>query len=264
MDRGFGVAGSLEKNIIRALAPVLESLGFRTLWINDTPDGDSLQGCATACEVTTTLRVATGVIPVDRRSAAEIVADIDRLGIPADRLTIGIGSGMAPKPLGRMRVTVAQLRETADPVAMIAVGALGPQMTALAASLGDEVLLNWLTPEAARISSREVSMAASDAGRSSPRLTAYVRVAMDPTAIQRLATEARRYGSYPSYAAHFRRFGVEAIDTTIGSEDANEVSGRLDGFVGTVDEIVVRAITGSETFDAYRDLAIATASTSAG
>ena len=33
MDRGFGVAGSLDTGIIRQLAPVLESLGFRTLWV---------------------------------------------------------------------------------------------------------------------------------------------------------------------------------------------------------------------------------------
>ncbi len=264
MDRGFGVAGSLDTAIIRQLAPVLESLGFRTLWVNDTPEGDSLIGCAAAAEATTTLRVATGVIPIDRRGPAEIVADIALQGIPADRLTIGIGSGMAPKPLGRVRATVAALRELADPAAVISVGALGPRMTALAAELGDDVLLNWLTPDAARVSATDVARAAAEVSRSTPRVTAYVRVAMDPTAIERLSVEAGRYGSYPSYAAHFRRFGVDAIDTTIGSEDQSEVGARLDRYAGTVDEIVVRAITGAETFEAYHDLAIATAPRAAG
>ena len=95
-------------------------------------------------------------------------------------------------------------------------------------------------------------------------MTAYVRVAMEPAAIERLTVEAARYGSYPSYAAHFRRFGVEAIDTTIGLEGHTEIAARLDRYAGTVDEIVVRAITGTETFEAYRDLAIATAPRSAG
>ena len=264
MDRGFGVAGSLDTGIIRQLAPVLESLGFRTLWVNDTPEGDSLIGCAAATEETTTLRVATGVIPIDRRGAAEIVADVALQGIPSDRLTIGIGSGMAPKPLGRVRTTVAELREMADPDAVISVGALGPRMTALAAELGDDVLLNWLTPDAARTSADEVAKAAAAAGRATPRVTAYVRVALVPEAIERLAVEAGRYGSYPSYAAHFRRFGVDAIDTTIGSEDQAEVAARLVRYAGTVDEVVVRAITGTETFEAYRDLAIATAPRAAG
>lgn len=259
MDRGFGVTGSLDIGIIRQLVPVLEELGFRTLWINDTPDGDSLAGCAAAIAVTRRLRVATGVIPIDRRAAADIVADIARRGIPAGRLTIGIGSGTAARPLGRVRDAVDELRRLGDPELTISVGALGPRMTALAATVADDVLLNWLTPEAARVSSSEVARTAQEHGRQVPRVTAYVRVATEPDAIGRLAMEASRYASYPSYAAHFRRFGVEAIETTIGSVDAAEVAGRLDAYSGTVDELVVRAITGSETFAAYDALARQTA-----
>lgn len=258
MDRGFGVAGSLDLAIIRQLAPLLESLGFRTLWVNDTPDGDSLAGCAAATEVTRRLQVATGVIPIDRRDAEEIVGDVRRRGIPADRLTIGIGSGRAPRPLDRVRMAVAELRRLADPATSIAAGALGPRMTALAAAISDDVLLNWLTREAAGVSSAQIAAAAGAAHRAPPRVTAYVRVATVPEAIARLGDEAARYASYPSYAAHFRRFGVDAIDTTIGSEDAAVVRDRLAAYAGTVDEIVVRAITAAETFEAYRDLAILT------
>ena len=259
MDRGFGVAGALDPGIIRQLAPVLESLGFRTLWINDTPDGDSLAGCGAGAEVTTTLRVATGVIPIDRRGAQDIVSDVQRRRIPADRLSIGIGSGRAPKALDRVRKAVAELRELADPATTISVAALGPRMTELAATLGDDVLLNWLTPAAARVSSTEVATATAAAGQPTPRVTAYVRVATDHGAVERLRVEAERYASYPSYAAHFRRFGVNAIDTTIGSEEAAEVARRLAAYDGSVDEIVVRAITGADTFESYRDLAFLTA-----
>lgn len=261
MDRGFGVAGSLDVGIVRALAPVLESLGFRTLWINDTPEGDSLSGCAAAAAVTGRLRVATGVIPIDRRDPEDIVAGVRQRGIPADRLTIGIGSGMGPRPLARVRTAVADLRRLADPATTVSVGALGPRMTALAAAISDDVLLNWLTPEAAGVSSAEVARAAAFAGRPAPRLTAYVRVATAPEAIDRLDVEAHRYGTYPSYAAHFRRFGVEAVETTIGSQDRSTVVERLGAYQGKVDEVVIRAITASETFEAYRDLAILTAPT---
>ena len=259
MDRGFGVTGSLDIDIVRRLAPLLEELGYRTLWINDTPDGDSLAGCAAAIAVTRRLRVATGVIPIDRRPATAIVDDVARWGLPVERLTIGIGSGMAPRPLARVRDAVADLRRLGDPGLMVSVGALGPRMTALAATVGDDVLLNWLTPAAARVSSSEIARAARDAGRPTPRVTAYVRVAVEPAAIDRLADEAARYAAYPSYAAHFQRFGVEAIETTIGSEDAADVAGRLDAYVGTVDELVVRAITGSDTLAAYAALARQTA-----
>lgn len=261
MDRGFGVAGALDPDIIRRLAPVLEALGFRTLWINDTLDGDSLAGCAVAAEVTTTLRVATGVIPIDRRSAADIVADAQQRAIPPQRLTIGIGSGMAKPPLKRVRATVAELRELVDPTVSISVGALGPRMTALAAGVGDEVLLNWLTPAATKVSAAEIAAVARLEGRVVPRVAAYVRVATEAGAIERLRAEAGRYASYPSYAAHFRRFGVEAIETTIGSQDANEVAQQLVAYDGAVQEIVVRAITGAETFESYRDLATLTSPT---
>jgi alkanesulfonate monooxygenase SsuD/methylene tetrahydromethanopterin reductase-like flavin-dependent oxidoreductase (luciferase family) len=259
MDRGFGVTGTLDTGIVRELAPLLESLGYRTLWINDVPEGDSLARCAAAIDVTARLRVATGVIPIDRRGPQDIVADVVRRGIPADRLTIGVGSGMAPHALDRVRSAVADLRRLADPSTSISVGALGPKMTALAATVSDDVLLNWLTPAAARVSSTEVREVAVNAGRPTPRVTAYVRVATAPEAIDRLVSEAERYGAYPSYAAHFRRFGVEPVDTTIGSTDAATVVRRLKTYTGTVDEIVVRAITAAETFESYRDLALLTA-----
>lgn len=264
MDRGFGVTGSLDAAIVRELAPVLDELGYRTLWINDTPDGDSLAGCAAAAAVTDRLRVATGVIAVDRRGPADIARDARDRGIPADRLTIGIGSGTAAKPLARVRAAVADLRRLVEPGTGVAVGALGPKMTRLAATDADEVLLNWLTPAAASISAGEIR-SARPAGAGRPaRVTAYVRVAMEPAAIARLATEAERYGSYPSYAAHFRRFGVSAVETTIGAEDVATVHERLDAYAGSVDEIVVRAITGEETLDAYIALARACAPVSAG
>lgn len=259
MDRGFGVTGSLDVGIVWELAPLLETLGYRTLWINDTPEGDSLAGCAAAAEATGRLRVATGVIPIDRRGPEDIVADVRRRGIPADRLTIGVGSGTAPHPLDRVRSAVADLRRLADPSTSISVGALGPRMAALAATVSDDVLLNWLTPAAARVSSREVKEVAAGAGRPSPRVTAYVRVATAPGAIDRLVSEAERYGTYPWYAAHFRRFDVEPIDTTIGSTDAATVVRRLRSYTGIVDEIVVRAIAAAETFESYRDLALLTA-----
>ena len=259
MDRGFGIAGSLDRQIVRQIAPLVESLGFRTLWINDTPDGDSLEACELATSVTAHLRVATGVIPIDRKSADDIVAELRQRRIPADRLTIGIGSGRAARPLVQVRAAVAILRQVPDLVQTVAVGALGPRMTALAAQTADDVLLNWLTADAARMSAGEIRAISTGAGQTMPRVTAYVRVATADSGIERLGVEAARYAGYPAYAAHFRRFGVDALDTTIGSRHEGTIMRRLDAFQGAVDEIVVRAIPADETFAAYRDLAMVSA-----
>ena len=98
MTRGavsLGVAGSLGPDAIARIAPEVERAGFHTLWVNDTPDGDALAALAAAAGVTERLHLATGVVPVDRRPASVIAADAASLSLPLDRVTIGIGSGMA-------------------------------------------------------------------------------------------------------------------------------------------------------------------------
>ncbi|HEX6956233.1 MAG TPA: LLM class flavin-dependent oxidoreductase, partial [Agromyces sp.] len=63
----LGLPGTTDRETLRALAPRLERLGFHALWLNDVPGGDSLAGLRAAGEVTDRLRLATGVIPLDRR-----------------------------------------------------------------------------------------------------------------------------------------------------------------------------------------------------
>ncbi|MGL1765637.1 hypothetical protein ACSTIQ_00010, partial [Vibrio parahaemolyticus] len=55
----------------------------------------ALAALAAAARVTRTLHLATGVVPVDRRPAAQIAAEVASLALPLDRLTLGIGSGIA-------------------------------------------------------------------------------------------------------------------------------------------------------------------------
>ena len=139
-DLSIGLTGTTDADTIRALAPRIERLGFSALWLNDVPGGDSLEGLRIAAAATGTLRLATGVIPLDRRPADSL----DLAGLPVDRTTIGIGSGGAPHPLALVRDGIATLREATE--AAIVVGALGPRMRRLAAEQADGVLYNWLTP----------------------------------------------------------------------------------------------------------------------
>ncbi|WP_284298950.1 LLM class flavin-dependent oxidoreductase [Homoserinibacter gongjuensis] len=59
----LGLAGSVPAEVVRQAARAAEQAGLHALWLNDTPAGDALAGLAAAAEVTTTLRLATGVIP---------------------------------------------------------------------------------------------------------------------------------------------------------------------------------------------------------
>ncbi|GAA2034666.1 hypothetical protein GCM10009819_18760 [Agromyces tropicus] len=241
----IGLPGTTGAQTLRALAPRLEALGFDGLWLNDVPGGDSLAGLREVAEVTTTLRLATGVIPLDRRP----VEGLDLDGIPARRTTFGIGSGGASHAVAAVRDGIAALRARTD--ASIAVGALGPRMRRLAAEEADEVVLNWLTPTAAADAMADLRR---DAGTRADdvRGVLYVRTIADGAARAALQKEADRYESYVSYAANFRRLGVHAIDATM------DRAGTLAAY-DVVDEVVLRAITAGGTLDELERFAEATA-----
>ena len=234
LDRvSIGVPGALPGDVVRDLAARVESLGFRGLWINDTPTGNSLDGLAAAAESTSTLALGTGVIPVDRRSASEIIRGIQNLD--ASRLAIGVGSGGPRDALARVADAVSELKASTS--ARVFVGALGPRMRLLAAQHADGVLFNWLTPAAAGEAMGDLRR---DAASRAVRGVLYVRTIVEASARPALEAEAAAYASYPSYAANFERIGATAIETTL--DDTNFVA-KLGEYANAVDEVVLRAIT---------------------
>lgn len=223
----IGLIGTTDARDIRSLAPRIERLGFSALWLNDVPGGDSLAGLRVAASATESLRLATGVIPLDRRP----VSSLDLTGLPAERTTLGIGSGAARHPLRLVEQGIEELRRATE--ASVVVGALGPRMRRLAAERADGVLFNWLTPAAAASAMSELRDAA---GPHSVRGVLYVRTIAEPDARATLEREAERYASVPSYAANFERLGIRPIDATL--HDAEGLAA-----FDVVDEIVLRAVT---------------------
>ena len=235
----IGIIGTTPADVVRALAPRIERLGFRALWINDVPGGDSLDGLRVAASATDRLHLATGVIPLDRRP----VDTLDLHGLPAERTALGIGSGRAPHPLALMREGIDALR--AETEAAIVLGALGPRMLRLAAERADGVLLNWLTP---RGRARRGDRAAGHGGCGGSadarplRVVLYARTIADAAARPALEREVARYERVPSYAANFARLGIRPADATV-----TDAAG-LAAF-DAVDELVLRAITPTNSLD---------------
>lgn len=237
----LGIAGALDHDVVRSLAPRLEAAGFHALWVNDTPAGDALAALRAAADVTSRLVLAAGVVPVDRRPAAALLRDLARAGLPEERLVLGIGAGgLRTGAVARVRDAVRELREGS--AARLVAGALGPRMRELAFRETDGALLSWLTPGEA------AAARATGRAQGSGSAILYVRTIVEPDARGRLEREARAYAGYPAYAAQFARLGVDPLDTTI---DLDAHPDRLDALGDAVDEVVLRAITPDDRLDEY-------------
>ncbi|MGA7669296.1 MAG: LLM class flavin-dependent oxidoreductase [Nitrolancea sp.] len=253
--RGFGVAAAISPEVIRAAAQLAESLGYHSFWVNDTPNGDGLEALAQAASVTTRITLGVGVIPLSRRPADEIVRQLRTmdgsagdLRLPLDRLWLGVGSGAGgPGALRRTREGLEMLNRDAHTT--VFVSALGPRMAHLAGEMAEGVLFNWLTPEFAPTANDWVREGALKANRDVPILASFVRAALGEASANRLAQEANRYGGIPQYSDHFKRMGVEAVETGIRGETADEIQQALARWDGVLDEVVVRSITPNDTLE---------------
>lgn len=255
---GFGVTGSLDIETVVEIAKRLEASGYDSLWINDTPGGDSLGRLAAAAEVTHSLTLATGVIPVDRTPASEIAERIRVLGLPQDRLIIGIGSSAKPSPLTRVKDALAELHEAFD--FPVVVGSLGPRMRELGAMEGDGLLFNWLPPTIARETTQTLREQAGSNRTIAPIAATYVRTGLGQDALTALKTEVERYTAIPSYAANFERLGITAMESVVWGESAQAIQAGLLAYDGTVDHVILRAITATNDLDQYLALVEAGAS----
>jgi alkanesulfonate monooxygenase SsuD/methylene tetrahydromethanopterin reductase-like flavin-dependent oxidoreductase (luciferase family) len=246
MGRGFALHAGVAPEVIRAVAREAETAGYGSFWVNYPGPVDGLAALAVAAAETTRIALGVGVVPLHTRDPDSIVAGVRANALPVDRLLLGVGSPN-PGALGRVRTGIAALRARLP--TRLVVAALGPRMCRLAGEVADGVLFNWLTPEHALLSAEWVRGGAAAAGRPTPRLTAYVRVAIGAASAARLGDEARRYAAIPAYADHFARMGVPPSATAVAVAAAAAVSGALARWEQALDEVVVRAITANDSVD---------------
>jgi hypothetical protein len=246
-DRGLGLAVAVPKVIVLMACIAVEESGYKSLWLNNPPGAHALSVLGEAAPLCPSLDLGVGVIPFSALDPDQIAGEVRQASLPADRLCLGIGSGAGPGGLKRVEAGVQRLRTEYQ--GRIVVAALGPKMCRLAGAAADGVLFNWLTPEFAPRSIAWVRQGAEEARRAMPRVFAYVRVGLGDEAIVRLRTEAATYESYPAYAAHFKRMGVGAMDTTIAAKTPDDIQRELAAWDGLVDVVIVRAITAHDSRD---------------
>src|SRR5262245_20626471 len=246
MARGFALHAGVAPDVLRAAARSAESLRYGSFWVNYPAATDGLESLAHAAAETAHLMLGVGVVPLHTVSSDRIAAAVERTRLPLARLLLGVGSPN-PGALARVRDGIAGLRARVP--ARLYVAALGPRMCRVAGEVADGVLLNWLTPEHARRSAEWIREAAAQARRPTPRLATYVRVAIGPEATALIEAEGRRYAAIPAYADHFARMGAPPSATAVAARTAAEVPDALARWEHVLDDVVVRAITASDTED---------------
>lgn len=253
MSLGFGVTSTIDLDLVQRIAPSVEEAGCTFFWSNDIPGGSSFDVLAAAAGMTRAINLANGVVPIERVPPSEWPERIDRAGLLGERFWPGIGSGGIDRPLARMREAITEIRQlTGRPVI---IGALRTNMRRLAAEHADGVLLNWLTPDAARARRDEMRSVRAAAGNEQPFMTAaFIRVAIGDDAIERLHHEADKYQGFPSYSKHFAELGVGAFETAVAAQSPEEAAEGLLPFLDALDHAVLRCVVGEETEAAYLQL----------
>ncbi|HVA85199.1 MAG TPA: LLM class flavin-dependent oxidoreductase [Candidatus Saccharimonadales bacterium] len=256
---GFGVTAGLGDELLVPLAREVERLGYGSFWANDLgrPEADGLADLAIVHGAAPSLKLGVGVLPLDRRSPREIVDHLSRLGLPIDRLLLGVGAGGATDSLRVVRGGLLELRRLLPTVRLYA-AALGPRMCQLGGELADGVLLNWTVPERVRWAREQIATGAATAGRTpeSIKVWAYVRAAVGRGARERLDAEARRYVETRAYRRAFRAMNVPFDQVGVAGAD---LPGQLEGYRAALDGVAVRALPSGRDLSEFMTIARAAA-----
>jgi probable F420-dependent oxidoreductase len=225
------------------IAEAAGDAGLTGLWIGEMASFDAF-ALATAVGMRAPgLRLKAGPLPISVRNPVAIALGASSVaaltGCPID-IALGASSPVIvagwhdrewSHSAARMRETIQCLRpilrgERADyggryvrsygfrlrhplPHTSIGVGAFGPIMTQLAARLADEVVLNLASPQRVAQVRQEIDDHAAAAGRTSPHLTVWVPVAVQPgaAALRQLANQLAIYLAPPGYGEMFCELG---------------------------------------------------------
>lgn len=228
-----------------------EDHGFGYVFVPDVRGGsavtarDAFVALGSLFEATTTVRGGVGVAAVifhEQVSLARLALTLNEqsegrfllgLGVSHREAAAGSGAEYPRSPLAEMRRWAEAMRRWSDGEGApfgagfpILIGALGPKMLALGASAGDGVVLNWLTPEHARTTVRQVRDAARPG--SDPLTVLYVRLS-PPDAV---LVDARNYDALANYHQHFVAQGLTSpadivAGTCLPADDPSRVRDRL-------------------------------------
>lgn len=241
MKLGLGVAAGPDPDLLAPLAAEAESLGYVSIWSNDSPAGEGPLQLSRWAQNSPAIDLCVGAMALDRHRPSAIARRVDELGLPRDRLVLGLGAGFDSHPLASVRSGVEELRGLL-PGGRLAVAAMGPMMCRLAGEIGDAALLNWVTPGRAAWARQVVLDGARATGRETVQVMAHIRVAAGEGARDRLAQEAGFYAQLPHYARNFKAMGADPSTVGVAVEDPATLPAELAAY-NALDVAVVRVLS---------------------
>jgi probable F420-dependent oxidoreductase len=241
----------------------LEQLGYSTVWLT----GGQLEGLeqiTAAVEATEHVRVAGGIIAVDRFPAGDVLALHAELAQShPGRFVVGLGGAHGPKPLHTLNAYVDQLGSI--PVTELVVAALGPRMLEFARRRVAGAYPVLVTPE---YTTQARAVLGDDTSLAIDQL---VVVDSDPESARAVARQPLGFlGTLPAYRANFRRMGFtddeierqddRLVDALVAWGDVDTIVARLDAHrTAGADHVAASVIVGpgASVLEGYRLLASA-------
>lgn len=234
---------------VRELAAELEQMGWPCLWRPETAGRDAIVSCAQILEVTSTMKVATGIAqiharhPLTTRNAQRTLHESSGgrfllgLGVSHEVSVTRVREVDYSKPYSQMVDYLAAMERApfhavgADDEPPTVLAALGPKMIALSGTAAQGAH-PYFSPVEHTAFARDIL---GDGPLLAPELMCVIdddRARATEVAVQHMT----RYLQLPNYANNLRRFGF-------GDDDIDGPSERLiDAIVvrGTVDDVVAR------------------------
>jgi probable F420-dependent oxidoreductase len=189
----------------------LESFGYSTIWLTGGPMSQ-LSQIADVVRATTTARIATGIIPVDRFPSEEVAAlytDLERE--QPGRFVVGLGGAHGSDPFATLNAYLDRLDSV--PRNRRVMAALGPRMVALARDRSAGAFPVLVTPQYTR---RARATLGTDTTLAVEQLAVLEH---EPDQARDIARGPLRVlGQVPAYQASFRRMGFSRNDIAVLSD----------------------------------------------
>jgi probable F420-dependent oxidoreductase len=266
----FGVWRAASQ-VTPGLAVELEGMGYGTLWLGGSPDGDLMQA-EQLIEATTTLTVGTSIVNMWKDDAHTVAASFARIeGRFPGRFLLGVGAGHreATQEYARPYDTLARyvdvLRADGVPAGSLVLAALGPRVLRLAAERTAGAIPYLVPPGHTRLA-REIL-------GPGPLLAPEQKVVLEADPERARAIGRPRvqnpYLYLVNYTSNLRRLGWSDEDLADGGSDAlidalvvhgsgDEIAARLgEHFDAGADHVAVQLLTADDAdlIGSYRELA---------